>query len=88
MQFDNNGKPGKPGDAYISLLYRIEGDTMYLSAPDAQLIGSAIRAGDLAGEIQGESVLITAEPAALDAFMAEHAAELFKPTDLALRRVD
>lgn len=85
--FNRDGKPVKT-DGYTPVLYRIEGETLYLSFPDVPMISAAVVAGQLAGEIKGDSVLITAEPAALDAYMAQHAARLFKPADHSLRRVD
>jgi hypothetical protein len=87
MLFDN-GKPAKPGDDYVPVLYRIEGDKLYISNPDIDAIKRAVQAGELAGTTTESSVVITAEPAALDAYMARHAAKLFKPSKTVLRRMN
>jgi hypothetical protein len=82
------GKPGKADDAYTPVLYRFRGRELRLSFPDVEAVKRAVQAGELAGEIKGESVTITTEPAVLDAYVAAHAGRLFKRTEAVLRRVD
>jgi hypothetical protein len=87
MLFDN-GKPAKPDDDYVPVLYTIEGDTLRVSNPDVEALKQAVEAGEIAGKVTGSSVVITAEPAVLDRYMATHAAKLFKPSKTVLRRMD
>jgi hypothetical protein len=87
MLFDN-GKPAKPGEDYIPVLYRIDGDTLHILHADVEALKRAVEAGELAGQVTGSSVVITAEPAALDAYMAANAAKLFKPSKTVLRRIE
>ena len=69
-------------NANIPLLYVVKGRTLTLYLLDEDKTKEAVKAGKLAGTVEpGESgdVQITAEPEALDAFMAKpEAAELFK----------
>jgi hypothetical protein len=73
---------GSLKNANIPLLYVVKGRTLTLYLLDEDKSKEAIKAGKIAGTIEpGESgdVEITAEPAALDAFMATpEAAVLFK----------
>jgi hypothetical protein len=87
MLYDN-GKPAKPGEDYVPVLYRIEGKTLRILNPDVEALKRAIQAGEIEGRITGSSVIITAKPAALDRYMATHAAKLFKPSKTVLRRMD
>jgi hypothetical protein len=82
---------GRLQNANIPLLYVLRGKTLTLYLLDEDKAKAAIRAGKLKGSIEpGENgdVAITAEPAALDAFMAQpEAAALFKVM-LVLKRVE
>jgi hypothetical protein len=87
MLFDN-GKPAKPDEDYVPVLYRVEGDTLRILHADVEALKRAVEAGEIEGKVTGSSVVLTAEPAALDRFMATHAAKLFKPSKTELRRMD
>lgn len=81
--FDNN-KPADDSmkDVNIPLLYTIKGKRLTLYMLDEDKTKKAIQAGEIAGTVEaGESgdVKLTADAAALDAFMAKpEAAKLFK----------
>lgn len=82
---------GELKNANIPLLYTVRGRTLTLYLLDEDKTKQAVRDGKLKGEIEpGESgdVVITADAAELDAFMAKpEAAELFKVM-MVLKRAD
>jgi len=79
---DNQRAEGPLKDANIPLLYTIKGGKLTLYWLDEDKVKAAIKAGKIAGTVESGDfgdVKITAEPAALDAFMATpEAAALFK----------
>ena len=89
-----NGKPsgGPLAQQHVVLLYRAAGpDSVTLYQMDDKAAAAAIRAGEIAGEIEpGESgdVRVTADEPALDAFMkTPRAAKLFSKVLVTLTRV-
>jgi len=78
-------------NANIPLLYVVKGRTLTLYLLDEDKTKAAVKAGQLKGEVEpGDNgdVVITADAAELDAFMAKpEAAELFKVL-MVLRKVD
>lgn len=78
-------------NANIPMLYTIHGHTLTLYLIDEDKAKAAVKAGKIKGEVEpGDmgDVVITADAAELDAFMAKpEAAELFKVM-MVLRRVD
>jgi hypothetical protein len=78
-------------NANIPLLYAVRGRTLTLYLLDEDKTKEAVRSGRIKGEIEaGESgdVVLTADAAELDAFMAKpEAADLFKVM-MVLKRVD
>ncbi len=81
---------GSLKDANIPLLYTVKGRTLTLYLLDEDKAKAAVQAGEIAGTVEpGENgdVVLTAEPAALDAFFAKpEAAKLFKVM-MVLKRV-
>lgn len=91
----NNGKPadGPLAEENVLLLYRPDGkDKITLYRMDDKAVAAAIKAGEIAGEIEpGEDgdVRITANAAALDAFMrTPRAAQMFDKPLVTLTRLE
>jgi hypothetical protein len=94
LRIVNDAGQAAPPDAYLPVLYHVDANgTLRLFAFDDDAVIRAVHRGEVTGEIRksiltessgdtkGESVLITAGPAELDAFMAKHADTLFnRPT--------
>jgi len=94
-ELSNNGKPaGGPGaEQNMLLMYRAgKGGTLTLYIMDDKAVAAAIKAGEIAGEVeQGQDgdVHITADAAALDAFLkTPRAAALFSKPLVTLTRVE
>jgi hypothetical protein len=84
----DDGRP-KTADDYVPILYRIDASgRLHFSMAEIDAVKRAVEAGELQGEVKGGSVVITATPAALDAYVAAHASTLFKPSEIVFKRAD
>jgi hypothetical protein len=91
----DDGVAKKDPSDYTLLLYRQRGDTLTICQLDTQKIGDVVASGKLAGKAdkgdrksnKWNEVLITADPASLDAFMkTPQATALFSEKFLVLHR--
>jgi hypothetical protein len=84
----DDGKP-KSADDYVPVLYTIDrSGRLHFSMLDTDAVKRAVQAGEIQGVVKDSSVLITAAPAALDAYMATRGAALFKPSEIVFKRVE
>jgi hypothetical protein len=90
---EDDGKPPAQALAHMPVLYRFDADgSLALTLMDEDAAKDAINAGRIAGEVlpgQFGDVVLTAPPAALDAFLASPAGRaLFDKPAVILRRVE
>jgi len=95
QEMSDNGKPseGAAADQNMLLLYRVaKSGKLTLYMMDDKAVAAAIRAGEIAGEVepgQDGDVHITADAAALDSFLkTPRAAALFSKPLVTLTRVE
>lgn len=75
---------GKAADRtdYFPVVYRLDGKKLTFLLLDPKAAKAAVEAREIAGTVaENGDVVITAAPAALDAYMAAHVNTLFKPTE-------
>lgn len=75
---------GKPADRtdYFPVVYRLDGKKLTFLLLDPKAAKAAVEAHEIAGTVaESGDVVITAAPAALDAYMASHVDTLFKALD-------